>query len=76
MRTIHAVTETSAMTDIKVFGAAFLAFAADWFWWIPDAAKFIILIATCVYVVFRMMREIQKYRRENGTPPINPGDQE
>lgn len=52
------------MGDIKVFGVGFFAFIADYLSWVPDFIKLLILCATGVYVVFRALREINKYRLE------------
>lgn len=51
----------SAMGDIKTFGAGIIAFGADYLGWVPDVLKIIILCATCVYVVYRMMNEMRKW---------------
>lgn len=51
----------STMDAIKVFIAGVIGFSVEYFFWIPDVIKFIILVATCVYVVYKMMREIRRF---------------
>jgi hypothetical protein len=60
--TVIRHTLTGPLMDmVKVFMAGIIAFLIEYAYWVPDAIKFIILLSTCVYVVYKMMREIRRY---------------
>ncbi len=55
------VRDKPTMDYLKVFGAGIIAFGVEYLWWVPESLKFIILLATAVYVVYRMAREMRRF---------------
>lgn len=61
LRAVQFYLRAHDMDAVKVFLIAALAYVTDTLFWVPDALKFIILLATTVYVVYKMMREMRKF---------------
>lgn len=61
MQTITRIIRGGDMDAFKVFIAGIVGFVTQYLSWVPDFLKFIILLSTCVYVVYKMMREVRRY---------------
>lgn len=75
-RTKHRLKGASQeMNDLTVITAGVtLAFSTTEVWaqvmfWVPESIKFLGLVATVVYLIFRAGNEVRKYLRDN-----RPGD--
>jgi hypothetical protein len=50
--------------DVQTLMAGILGWAVIYLHWIPETLQFLILFGTCVYVIFRMIREGRKLYRD------------